>query len=290
MFSSFGGRALGLDLTPAETIAAAAAAGFDAADLLVRDVVEGGIAAAELRRRMDDAGLRGGAWPLPVHWRGDAGRFAADLASLPRYAAAAAELGLAATGTWVLPAVDPAWGRDRAIEFHRRRLGPIARVLHDHGSRLGLEVIGVESARARMGRPFVHRLADLGPLLDALAPEAPNVGILADAFHLFAAREPVEAALARGVGAMVWVHLADLPAGSPVDRGALQDDRRGLPGEHGAVPCRDLLEALGRAGFAGPVTVETLKPPAGASPSPAATAGRVREALRAAWPTGRQPA
>ena len=38
---------------------------------------------------MDDLGLRGGAWPLPVDWRGDARRFARDLDRLPVLAEAA---------------------------------------------------------------------------------------------------------------------------------------------------------------------------------------------------------
>ena len=56
---------------------------------------------------MDDLGLRGGAWPLPVDWRGPDDRFRNDLRELPRYAQAAALLGLYRTGTWVLPEVDP---------------------------------------------------------------------------------------------------------------------------------------------------------------------------------------
>ena len=56
-----------------------------------------------LRARMDGLGLRGGAFPLPVNWRGSAEEFERDLGRLPRHAEAAAALGLFRTGTWVMP-------------------------------------------------------------------------------------------------------------------------------------------------------------------------------------------
>src|SRR5262245_3444473 len=102
MYASLNARALGLDLTAVETIGLASSAGFGGVDFLVRDLVEASIDPGSLRARMDDLGLRGGAWPLPVAWRGDAPTFAADLARLPRYAEAAQVLGLSRTGTWVM--------------------------------------------------------------------------------------------------------------------------------------------------------------------------------------------
>src|SRR5262245_12225418 len=94
---------MGRALPAAEAISLAARAGFDGVDLAVRDRVEAGDDPSELRARMDDLGVRGGAWPLPVAWRGDAETFARDLERLPRFAEAAATLGLARTGTYIMP-------------------------------------------------------------------------------------------------------------------------------------------------------------------------------------------
>src|SRR5690606_37036581 len=105
--------------------------------------------------------------------------------------------------------------------FHLDRLGAIARILNAHGVRLGLEVIGVESFRAGRGVPFVTRLSDLDRSLGSIWQES-NVGILVDGFHLFAAGESMEVALAWGVDRVVWVHVADLPATSPPHRGTIQ--------------------------------------------------------------------
>lgn len=119
-------------MSAGEAVELAASAGFAGVDLLVRDLIDEGNDPRRLRRRMDDLGIRGGAWPLPVQWRGEAARFEADLEELPRLAEAAAILGLSRTGTWVLPEVDPALlipgtrsdeFRQRTLELHLERLG-----------------------------------------------------------------------------------------------------------------------------------------------------------------------
>lgn len=107
MYASWNARAVGLSLSANESIKVAARAGFTGVDLLVRDLAESNEDPLELRSRMDDLGLRGGAWPLPVDWRGNTVRFREDIRQLPRYARTAAILGLSRTGTWVLPEIDP---------------------------------------------------------------------------------------------------------------------------------------------------------------------------------------
>jgi sugar phosphate isomerase/epimerase len=293
MYPSFNARALGLSLSAPETLEVAASAGFAGVDLLPRDMRTDGEDPIDVRARMDDLGLCGGTWALPVGWRGDADRFADDLAQLPKYAEAARILGLSATSTWVMPETPgrPAPGRDTAsylasvADLHVRRLGAIARVLARHGGRLGVEVIGVESFRAGCGLPFVTRLAELGRHLGVLLEEFPNVGILLDGYHLFAGGEDVEAGLAWGVGRVVGVHVADLPASAHADRRTMRDDDRGLPGENGAIDSRQLLRTLAGAGYTGPVTAE---PMAGcrslAGLTVEATARRVAAALRSVWP------
>jgi len=295
MYTSFNARALGLDLSAEETLAIASEAGFEGVDLLVRDLVERGEDPATVRARMDDLGLRGGAWPLPVDWRGDSRRFARDLARLPKLAEAARLLGLSRTGTWIMPETpdrpegdDPAViaaHRAALVAFHVERLGAIARILAEHGIRLGLEVIGVETSRTGHGVPFVHRLGDLDRVLGGLWDEAPNFGILLDGFHLYAAGETVEAGLRWGVERVVWVHVADLPGSTRPDRAQIVDAERGLPGENGAVDSRGLLERLDAHGYDGPVTAEPL---AGCQSlkgvGPAGKARAVVLALRSVWP------
>jgi sugar phosphate isomerase/epimerase len=297
MYSSFNARALGRSVPAEQAIELAAAAGFEGVDLMVRDLMESGGDPAGLRATMDDLGLRGGSWPLPVDWRGDSARFEHDLNRLPRLAESAARLGLFRTGTWVMPETPhrPASraGREahwaEVADLHTRRLGAIARVLADHGGRLGLEAIGVRSVRTGRGWPFVRCLADLHRRLRDLFDAASNVGVVVDVFHLYAAGESVEAGLAWGVERVVSVHVADLPQGAVRDRRAIRDDLRGLPGENGAVDAVSALKRLNEAGYDGPVIAEPL---AGCRTleglSLEQTARRVAAALRSVLPLATQ--
>jgi sugar phosphate isomerase/epimerase len=290
MFPSWNARAVGLSLSAEATIELAAGAGFCGVDLLVRDVVESGTDPAELRQRMDDLGLQGGAWPLPVNWRGDAGTFSDDLARLATYCRAAATLGLYRTGTWVLPESIPGsivGAQDhevirQTVEFHLDRLGRIARILADHGNRLGLEIIGPASARSDRGVPFISRYVDLAEYLDELKAKHPNLGVLVDAFHLYAAGEGPEEGLVWGGDVVVWVHVAD-PA--KANRTVLLDQEQALPGETGLVDCRELLAHLRDQGYSGPVIAEPL----GQCRSlknldPLGAARRTLASLRSIWP------
>lgn len=287
MFPSFNARAVGLTLPAGRTIEIAARAGFVGVDLLVRDLLDAGDDPASLLARMEGLGLRAGAFPLPVDWRSDAASFSRDLAALPRLADVAAVLGLGRTGTWVTPDLFPAPDGPEyraTLDLHVERLGAIADVLAPRGIRLGLEVIGVERSRTRGTPRFITRLSDLGPILSALAPRR-NVGLLLDAFHLHASGESIEEALRAGVPSIVWVHVADLPPGAPIGRDRIEDSRRGLPGEHGAVENRAVLTALRDGGYDGPVTGEPLgrcRTLSGRTPEE--VAALVATSLRSVWP------
>jgi sugar phosphate isomerase/epimerase len=290
MYPSWNARAVGLTLPAAETVQIAATAGFPGVDLLVRDLVESGTDPQSMRMQMDDLGIRGGAWPLPLDWRGPAERFTEDLRNLPRYARAAATLGLFRTGTWVMPQVDPAFdidarvidSRARTARFHLDRLGRIAEVLDDHGSRLGLEILGPATARTGQAPRFVCRYRHLQEELGALHERHQNVGVLVDSFHLYAAGEDTGEGLVWGGEFVVWVHLADAAV---EDRATVLDHQRELPGTTGWADCRGLLRLLREEGYDGPITAEPLgqcRYLAGLDPR--AAAGRCLAALKSVWP------
>lgn len=294
MYRCWSARAVGLDQSAEETIETAAAAGFDGVDLMVRDLVDSGSDVGELRLRMDDLGLRGGAWPLPVNWKNDAETFEADLRRLPRLAATAARLGLFKTGTWVPFESKPvdartlkdATARQRVVDRETARwidrLDRIARILDEHGSRLGLEIIGPEAERTGRGVPLVGTYAELLRRFAELREARSNVGVLVDAFHLFAAGEELEEAMAWGESSVVWAHLADPAHG---DRHSLRDAERALPGEFPSSRCGSILAELARRGWRGPVTVEPLSRCRSLQGlNPVEQALRVREATRRVWP------
>lgn len=295
MYGCWNARAVGLDLSAEETIEIAAKAGFQGVDLLVRDIAESGADVDVLRRRMDDLGLRGGGWSLPVNWRNDAESFEADLRQLPRHAETAARLGLFRTGTWVRfesEPVEPATLTDEAarrraaessIARQMDRLGRIAHILHAYGSRIGLEIIGSRSEKTGRGVPLVGTHAELARQFAPLRDVHKNVGVLVDAFHLFASGERLDDALAWGPDSVVWVHLAD-PAHQ--DRETLRDWERALPGGSPTSSCADMLTSLARLDYRGPVTVEPLSRCRSLEGlDPIARALQTRAALRRVWPS-----
>jgi sugar phosphate isomerase/epimerase len=287
MFSSFNARAVGLSgLSAEETVEIASAAGFDGVDLLVRDLVQSGVDPRAIRSRMDGLGLKGGAFPCPIDWRGDEPSFRLGIEGLGPVLEAASVLGLSTTGTWVMPELPgPEADRAEVAALHVRRLGTLARLLDSYGIKLGLEVIGVESFRTGRREPFVARLGDLDRELGEIWAESPNLGILLDAFHLHAAGEAIEAGLAWGVGRVCWVHVADLPPGGSSERSRIVDANRGLPSENGAVDVRGFLARLVSEGYEGPVTAEPLancRSLAGLKPQDVAE--RVKRSLDEVWP------
>ncbi len=161
-------------------------------------------------------------------------------------------------------------------------MGKIAEILADHGSRLGLEIMGPASARRGPGAVFVHQYRRLAEHLGELRAEHPNVGVLVDAFHLFAAGEGVEAGFVWGVDSVAWVHVAD--SANP-DRLRVLDQERALPGETGLADCRGLLKRLAAEGYDGPVTVEPLTHCRSLQGLDAlATARRTLASLQTVWP------
>ena len=192
MYLSFNARALGVtDLSPEETLAMEAGAGFGRVDLPVRDLVDSGSDPVAHRAKVEELNLRGGAFSLPMNRRGSSSDFARDPGRFPGCAESAAVLGLKRTGTWVMPDTperpDGAEARQahlsETVAEHVDRLGAVARVLDARGIRIGPAVIGVSSSRTGRGLPFVHRMADLDRVLGAVWHEAPNFGVLMDVFH-----------------------------------------------------------------------------------------------------------
>lgn len=305
MFSSFNARALGLTLSADETLRLASEHGFGGVDLMVRDLVDQGVDLKALKAKMDDLGLKPGAFPFPFDWRVNETQFTDGIAQLGKYAKAASTLGLSRTATWIMPETPPGivptdWlppnPSTRSVAFdgpwptwdelHAGRLDRIVHTLKDHGIRLGLEILGPETARPGLGKPFIHRYDTLeAKRVEWQVSIQANIGVLLDTWHLYATGEPLAHALACGVENVVWVHVADLPEGDPPDRSKMIDAVRGLPGEHGAIDSRAALIALKAMGYDGPVTAEPLsrcRSLMGLSPEEVARAAAA--SLRAIWP------
>ncbi|MFZ1755227.1 MAG: sugar phosphate isomerase/epimerase [Caldilineaceae bacterium] len=243
---------IGVKATFDEAVELAARHGFQGIDFSIAEVEE--IVAdkgeAHVRRLLNDAGVRLGAWGPPVNWRADEAAWRADLPLLVRRAALARTLGSDRSSTWIMPG-DNDRDFDTNYAFHLDRLHPVAELLGRQECRLGLEWVGPKTLRDSRHFPFIHTMEGMRKLA---ADIGGNVGLLVDIFHLYTSHADVAAVRSLPVTDVVNVHVNDAVAGRTPDEQL--DNERALPGETGVCDIAGFMQALAAIGYDGPVTVE----------------------------------
>ena len=278
MFASFNPGHVGITVSLREGLALAerhSFGGYDAQLTALHGEVAS-LGAAAVRDQFIQHGLHPGAWNLPfmlyhvteAEWRDWLGK-------LPPLLASARALGALRAGMWILPGSDER-AFDDNFAFHVARFQPVARLLADHGIRLGLEFIGPETVLRKFKHPFIRSLAATLQLAHAIGP---NCGLLLDAWHWHSAGGTREDLRGLTRDLLVHVHVDDAPAGVP--RAELVDNRRKLPCTTGVIDIDGFMQALADAGYDGPVTAEPFDPEVSALPAEEATA-RTAKATRAA--------
>jgi len=193
-----------------------------------------------------------GAIGLSVEWRNTEEQFRSGLDRLVQDAKAAAELGVTACCTYVLPSTD--WNPARFMAVATRRLRTCAEILGAYNIRLGLEFVGPHHLRTKWKHPFIWDMADTLEWIDAI--HAPNVGLLLDCYHWHTTGATVEDLLKLDKSQIVHVHINDAPA-VPVEEAL--DNERLYPGE-GVIDLVGFLKALRQIGYNGVVSQEVLLP------------------------------
>ena len=200
---------------------------------------------------MKAKGIRYGAAGLPVEFRRDDASFNAGLAKLPKQAAVLKQLGVTRVATWILPGSNNLTYLQN-FKQHETRLRAAAKILDDHGLRLGLEFVGPRTSRARNRFPFICTAKGMMELADAIG--TPNMGLLLDSWHWYTSHGTVEELLQLSNKDIVHVHVNDAPAGIPVDQQV--DNRRQLPVTSGVIDMKGFVNALAKIGYDGPVECE----------------------------------
>lgn len=280
MFASLNPGHVGIQhLTFEESLALAERHGFGGVDIQLAPLHDAVVreSAAAVREQYFRHGLRIGSWNLPfMPYRVSETGWRAELAKLPPQLASADALGARRAGMWIFPGSDER-AYDENFAFHVARFQPIARVLADHGIRLGLEFIGPLTTQRQFRHPFIRSIREALELGRAIGP---NCGVLIDAWHWHAAggtREDLKLLTRENV---VHVHVDDAPIG--VRRDDLIDNRRRLPCTTGVIDLDGFMQALGRIGYDGPVTAEPFDPEISAlaiEQAAAITAKTTREAV-----------
>lgn len=235
-----------------------------------------------LLERLRAAGLVWGAAGLPVEFRREDAAFRTSLEALPALAAALQRAGVTRVGTWLSPA-------SRSLTYlqnfrlHAQRLREVARILADHGLRLGLEYVGTFTSRASARFPFVHNLAETRELIAEIGTG--NVGVILDSWHWWQAEDTEEELRSLRAEDVVSVDLNDAPAGVPKHQQL--DNRRELPAATGVIDLAPFLRALDHLGYEGPVRAEPFNAALNELDDAAACAATIAALRRA---LGRAPA
>lgn len=230
----------------------AAEIGFEAIALPSEEILALGQSKRKrLAAQAKDLGLQWGSAGLPVDFRRDQATFERDLARLPEHGRAMIEAGIKRVGTWIMPGNDD-YPYLENLELHATRLRTVAKVMADHGVRLGLEYVGPLTLRNAFPHAFIRNGQQLKELVEAI--DADNVGVILDSFHWYCAGETKEDLRIWRNEDVIAVDLND------ADRtlGQLEqiDGNRELPGATGKIDIADFVDFLKEISYDGPVRAE----------------------------------
>ena len=275
MYKTLSPGAIGIrGLSLSESITLAKDAGFAGLDFSIQGAAELGAGAAQAL--FEAAGIKYGAWGLPVRWNNDDWR--EDLAELPRYAALAAEMGAPRTSTWCPPS-----SAERAFDanfaWHLERFRAIAEVLSEHGIRFGIEFIGPQSLRPADKHSFIYTMEGMLDLAAAIGTG--NVGLLLDAWHLYTSGGALDDLDKINNADIVNVHVNDAPVG--LTMAEYNDHDRRLPCETGVIDLAGFMGKLVALDYDGPVTPEPFSARVNAIEDPLEAATVVVESMNELW-------
>ncbi|CAN5808054.1 hypothetical protein BH24BAC1_BH24BAC1_38170 [soil metagenome] len=153
--------------------------------------------------------------------------------------------------TWVFPS-HPTLTYTQNMRQHAQRLGGCAKVMKEHGVRLGIEYLGQRTTMNRNRYPFISTIKETKELIGAIGQ--PNMGVVLDSFHWYCADETLADFRTLKRSEVTPVDLNDAREG--FTRLTQVDGKRELPLATGVIPVKDFLQGLLDIGFAGPLRTE----------------------------------
>ncbi len=207
--------------------------------------------ASDTRALLDHLRLKPSNLGFPVEFRKDDAAFEDSLKKLPDAARFAAAIGCPRMTTWVMSSSQTP--KDELRGLYKKRFSAAARILAEHGVRLGLEFLGPLHIRRQFPHEFIWRMDEM---LEFARECGSNVGLLLDAWHWHHARATAQDILSAGKSGVVHVHVSDAPD-LPPDK--ILDGERLMPGE-GIIDFNTFFAALRKIGYEDGVSPEVLGP------------------------------
>jgi 2-keto-myo-inositol isomerase len=259
----------GQQLSVPEQIDLAGKVGYDGLEPWLPDLekcIAGGVSAKELRKRLDDRGVRVESAIGFANWIVDDPKQRAEgLEQARRDMGLIAELGGARIAAPPAGATEQLVPLDAAAE----RYAKLLEVGRATGVRPMLELWGFSTT--------LSRLSEL--LYVATASGDADASLLLDVYHVHRGGTPT-AALGMAPGTKVPVlHMNDYPAEPPGPK--LNDSDRVMPGD-GVAPITEILRTLHASGFAGVLSIELFNRDYWKQPAEQ-VAARALDSMRHAW-------
>jgi len=210
--------------------------------------------------------LKPACFALPVEFRESKETFESDMKALRPRCEFAQKTGTVRCTTFIMSYSDTL---DYKANFrqHKERLTLVARILEEHGIRIGLEFLGPPSLRKGKAHEFIHNLDGLTELLDAIGTS--NMGYLLDVFHWDMAGQVFDDFKKIGGNEkVVAAHLNDAP--KALSREEQPNHQRELPGATGVLRVGEFMKAMRNFNYDGPVLVEPFSEALKAKPFEAA--------------------
>jgi sugar phosphate isomerase/epimerase len=184
---------------------------------------------------------------LPVEFRKDDEAFNQTLAKLGEAAKFSAAINCPRMTTWIMSSTDTP--KPELWKIYRSRFSACAKIVGEHGLRIGLEFLGPLHIRKRSPHEFIWRPAEM---LQFAIECGPNVGLLLDSWHWHHAEGTVRDIVSAGKDRIVHVQVADAPKLPPEE---IRDNERLMPGE-GIIDFNAFFGALKKVGYVDGVSPE----------------------------------
>ena len=206
---------------------------------------------AAFRQKAADNDITWGANGLPVEFRKSEQQFKSDLSGLAAHAKNLADIGVDRIGTWLVSGHDELTYNEN-MQLHADRLRDCARVLNQHGIRLGLEYLGTASIRHNARFAWISTGRELKELITLIGE--PNVGVVLDSYHWYTAEESAEDLMIWSNDEIIAVDLND--ANNQLALRDQTDIARELPGATGVIDLDAFIQTLAKIGYDGPLRAE----------------------------------
>jgi sugar phosphate isomerase/epimerase len=201
--------------------------------------------------KMKEHGITYDSTNIPVEYRKDKTRFNDDFKQLKKFCEAMEKQGASRMNTWIISSHNELTYNENMKE-HAYRLGECAKVMKDHGIKLGLEYLGMRTMMSGGRYPFIGSMKEGKELINEIGES--NVGFVLDSFHWFTANDTIDDIRTLKPEDIITCDINDARAG--FTRIEQRDGKRELPMATGEINMKEFLQGIIDIGYDGPVRTE----------------------------------